>query len=186
MILSAADSDLYFKELEEFLDQARNSQELYERVVNGAFLDRRLSTLLGLGITVLLLVNKKERTIDRIALSETELAQGTLDITVKPFRAIKIPLSYKGNFIAEAIRSGRYQQTSDWQYLFAPALSPEEARLNQAGGGIGCSFVYPLKDVPGGGAMIFSYFITLSKIEPIHREFMFRYTKLAGYKLRNQ
>lgn len=186
MVISSAETEVFFNKVKSYLAEAKSEKDLYEKIVNGAFLDRRMSTLLGLGITVLLLVNKQDRTIDRIALSDTDLAQGTLDVTVKPFRAIKIPLSYKGNFIAEAIRSGRYQQTSDWQYLFAPALKPEEARLNQAGGGIGCSFIYPLVGVPGGGAMIFSYFITLDKIEPVHRELMFRYTKLVAESLQKK
>jgi hypothetical protein len=173
----------YIKGLNAILDSAKSDKALFGSIVNAPFHNRAKATLLGLGITVLLLVNPKERAIERIALSDTELAKGTTDISIKPFKAIKIPLNYKGNFIAEAIRSGRYQQTSDWQYLFAPALAPEESRLNQSGGGIACSFVYPLVGARSGGALIFSYFVPLDKIGLEHRNFMSRYAKLVSKKL---
>lgn len=179
MLLAGTGNNLYLEELNKSLDSSQNGSKLFKTIVNAPFKDRRHSALLGLGIVVLLLVDKKSRTIDRIALSDTELAQGAVDVSVKHFKDIKIPLNYKGNFIAEAIRSGRYQQTSDWQYLFSPALKPEEARINQAGAGIGCSFVYPLKSARDGGAMIFSFFIPLDKIEAVHRDFMYRYSKLV-------
>src|SRR5438105_4592363 len=111
MTPSLAVGEDYIKELKAILDSAKSEKSLFDAIVNAPFHNRAKTTLLGLGITVLLLVNPRERTIDRIALSDTELAKGTTDISVKPFKAIKIPLDYKGNFIAEAIRSGRYQQT---------------------------------------------------------------------------
>jgi hypothetical protein len=182
--LPQIDDEPYYSELKTFLAVAKKDSELFEAIVNAPFHDRRRAALLGLGIVVLLLVNKKKRAIERIALSNTELAEGAVKVSVKPFKEIVIPLGYKGNFIAEAIRSGRYQQTNDWQYLFVPDLTPEEARLNQAGAGIGCSFVYPLIGARYGGALIFSYYLTLDKIEPAHRDFMFRYSKLVSEALR--
>lgn len=185
VLFSAAENDSYFTHLKEMLSSAKGDDELFDLIVNAPFSDRRISTLLGLGIMVLLLVNKKTRTIDRIALSDTSLAKGAVRMSVKPFHDIKIPLNYRGNFIAEAIRSERYQQTSDWQYLFAPDLAPEEARLNQAGAGIACSYVYPLVDARAGGALIFSYYLPLDKIEREHHEFMRRYSRIAAKALQN-
>jgi hypothetical protein len=177
-------NETYIDELKNILSDAKNDKELFRLIVNAPFKDRAKAAVLGLGIAVLLLVDSKDKTINRIALSDTELAKGTINISVKPFRGIKIPLNYKGNSIAQAIRSGQYQQTSDWQYLFAPVLTPEEARLNQAGGGIACSFVYPLIGARSGGAIIFSYFITLDKIGLEHHNFMARYAKLASAALK--
>lgn len=182
-LLAHSDDDAYYKELERLLADVRDKQELYQRAVDLPFENRTRATLLGLGITVLLLVNKQTRNIDRVALSDTELAAGAVRMSVLPFGDIKIPVNYRGNFIAEAIRSGRYQQTSDWQYLFAPALKPEEARLNQAGAGIGCSYVYPLNGVKSGGAMIFSYYQPLDKIGAEHRNFMHAYSKIVSAAL---
>jgi hypothetical protein len=121
--------------------------------------------------------------LNSVAVSDTDLAKGAARMSVTPFAEIKIPLTYHGNFIAEAIRSERYQQTSDWQYLFAPELTPEEARLNQAGAGIACSFVYPLPYARAGGALVFSYYLPIDKIDREHREFMRTYSKLVANSL---
>jgi hypothetical protein len=185
VLFSRTESDVYYSLLSEILNSAKGDRDLFETIVNAPFADRRRSALLGLGIVVLLLVDKTSRTIDRVALSDTDLAKGAVRMSVKPFHDIKIPLNYKGNFIAEAIRSERYQQTSDWQYLFAPELSPEEARLNQAGAGIACSYVYPLIDARVGGALIFSYYLPLEKIEKEHHDFMFKYAQIASKALQN-
>ncbi|MBA3757697.1 hypothetical protein H0X09_02430 [Candidatus Saccharibacteria bacterium] len=180
MFLSGAETEAYFKKLESLLKLPRADSQLFQAIVNAPFHNRPNTTLMGLGIVVLLLVDKQQNLIRRIALSETEPAKGAVDYSVKPFKEIVIPVDFKGNFIAEAIRSGRYQQTSDWQYLFAPDLSPEEARLNQSGAGVGCSFVYPLNQARDGGALIFSYFIMLDRINTKHRDFMYRYAKLVS------
>jgi hypothetical protein len=173
----------YILELKRILEAAKSETQLYESIVNAPFYNKRVTTMMGLGFLSFVLINRTTKTIDRIAISKTDLAQGALDITVKPFRDLKVPIGYKGNAVAEAIRSGRYQQTNDWDYLLKPSLKPEEARLNQAAAGIASSFVYPLTGAKNPGAIIFQYFITLDKIESVHREFMFRYTKLVSQAL---
>lgn len=141
-------------------------------------------TTLGMGFLTLVMVNRKNKTLDRIAMTENDIAQGAKEMTVKPFEELIVPLSFKGNAVVEAVRSGRYQQTSDWNYLLAPVLKPEEARLNQAGAGIASSFVFPLVNARDGGAIIYQYFITLDRIGKQQHDFMFRYTKLASEALR--
>lgn len=183
MIILSSENKIYFEQLKKILDGAKNDPQLFRAIVNAPFHDRRRSTLMGLGIVVLLLVDREKKVIRRVALSDTEPAQGAVDYSVKPFKDIVIPLGFTRNFIAAAIKSGQYQQTSDWQYLFAPDLSADEARLNQAGAGIGCSFVYPLKDARDGGALIFSYYLMLDKIQHQHRDFMYRYAKLVSAAL---
>src|SRR5438105_9330688 len=128
MILSQVVGETYFEQLKGLLGVAKNDRELFEAIVNAPFHDRRCTTTLGLGFLSFVLVNKKSQTIDRIAISKTDTARGAIAITVKPFRELTVPLGYKGNAVAEAIRSGRYQQTSDWSYLLIPVLEPEEAR----------------------------------------------------------
>lgn len=176
-------SEAYIQELKRTLDSVKNDKALFGTIVNAPFYNRRITTILGLGFLSFVMVDKRTRTINRVSISHTDTAQGALDITVKPFRNLKVPIGFKGNAVAEAIRSGRYQQTSDWSYLLNPILKPEEARLNQAGAGIACGFVYPLINVRDGGAIIFQYFITLDKIGMAQREFMFRYTKLVSNAL---
>lgn len=184
MAQSPVVGDTYLSELKRLLETAKTDTQLYEAIVNAPFHDKRTTTMLGLGFLSFVLVNKRTRTIDRISITKNELSQGAIDITIKPFHDLKVPVSYKGNCVSEAIRSGRYQQTNDWNYLLTPVLKPEEARLNQAGAGIASSYVYPLTGSREAGAIIFQYFITLDKIENTHREFMFRYTKLVSRALR--
>jgi hypothetical protein len=137
---------------------------------------------LFLGIVVLLQVNKKTGEIDRVALSNTELAKNTTDVSYKKFDEIKIPLDDKTNIIATAIQTGEPQETDDWQYLFTPVLTPEQARINQASGGIAYSAVYPLKS-RDGGALIFSHFQYSENIGTPQHEFMEKYTALVDEAL---
>jgi len=176
-------NERYYSGIEELLKSAKTDQQLFQAIADAPFHDKSVTTMFGLGIVVLLLVNKKAKTIDRIALARTELAQGTLNMSSKPFREIKIPLSNKENYIAIAIRSGHYMITSDWQYLFTPDLSAEDARFNQAGGGIACSAIYPLPGARDGGAIIFSYFETIDRIGEEHHKFMKQYASIAAKAL---
>jgi hypothetical protein len=165
VLFAGTENDVYYALLRELLNSASGDKELFETIVNGPFSDRRRSALLGLGILTLLLVDNKTKTIKRVAVSDTDLARGAARMAIKPFKEVEVPLAYRGNFIAEAIRSERYQQTSDWHHLFAPNLSAEEARLNQAATGIA------------------SYYLPVEKIEREHREFMRTYTKMVTNSL---
>lgn len=173
----------YFKKVREILGAAKTPADLYKAVVDAPFHDLRQTVHLDLGIIVLLLANKAEGTIDRIALSDTEPAQGAVKMSEKPFNDIKIPLGHSSNIIAQAIATNKPQSTHDWHLLFIPALSEEAARYNQAGAGIECSFVYPLA-AKDGGALIFSFFQPASNINGDHSSFMETYSALAGSYLR--
>jgi hypothetical protein len=177
--INTVDAGIYLEELEKLLKTAKSRKQLYQTIVDAPFHNRVMTGRLGLGITVLLLVNEKESCIDRIALARTELARGTVDMSAKPFREIRIPLKDRDNFISIAIRRKHYMITSDWQFLFVPALTPQQARFNQAGGGIACSVVYPL-DIKPGGAMIFSYYEPVERIGSSHHGFMRDYCRLVA------
>lgn len=172
-----------YAELQKGLEAAKGDAALFRAIVNLPFTFKVQTAYLFLGITVLLLVNKKTNTIDRVALSETELAKNTTDVSVKRFEDIRIPLGHPENIIAKAIATGKPQGTGDWRYLFTPELTPEEAHLNQASGGIGFSAVYPLVGARDGGAMIFSYFQHREEQRPAHREFMETYSRLVAKQL---
>lgn len=150
----------------------------YRAIVNSPFYDKLTTTKLGLGIVVLLLHNAETRTVDRIALSDTFHAEGAVNMSAKPFKKIKIPDNHEANLIVKAIRSHTPQHTADWELLFAPAMSGVDARFNQAGAGIECSYVYPLR-LDGGGALIFSYYIENSKIGDTQKRFMKTYAELV-------
>jgi hypothetical protein len=172
----------YYKSMKTLLSKAKNDEELFEALVNAPFSDKLQTTTLDLGIVVLLLANKKTKTIDRVALSKTEHADWALRMTPIPFHDIKIPIGYKTNTIAVAIKTGVPQRTNDWKFLFVPALEPEAARFNQAGAGIACSFVYPFTS-RDGGTLIFSYYQPFDHISDRHYAFMEKYSVMAGEAL---
>lgn len=173
---------LDYNTLQQRLGEAQDSQALFRAVVDSPFTFKVDMARLHLGIIVLLLANKSTGFIDRVALSNTELAKGTTDISVKKFEDIKIPLAHPQNYISRAIRTKESQFTTDWQYLFTPALTPEEARFNQAGGGIACSSVYPLTGSVDG-ALIFSYYQYPEQLGPEQQAFMQRYAELVSQQL---
>lgn len=177
--------DDYYRSVDTILQASKSRHQLEQAIVNAPFSNLRVTGMLGLGIVVFLMVNKKTRTIDRISVSDNDLTQGTFQMSAKPFREIKIPLDYTKNFIAKAIQTRHYMITSDWQYLFIPSLTPEQARFNQAGGGIACSVVYPLPHINDGGAMIFSYYESIERIGKEHHNFMTRYTSLVQKAYQN-
>jgi hypothetical protein len=174
-------TDEYFANLANILDGAETESDIYEAIVNAPFSNPGATTAMGLGIVVLLLENPKTKTIDRIALSNTEQAKGAVQASVKPFKEIKIPVGYKRNIIAQTIETGQPHTTSDWKNMFIPALTSEEARFNQAGAGIGCSVVQPIEGVRG--ALIFSYFLHPSELTARQNKFMKKYCRLVSKRL---
>ncbi len=164
--------DPYYQALQHMLVIPQvEAAQLFQTIVNAPFHDQLRAIQLDLGILALLLVNEKTQTVDRIALSDTESAHGAVRMSAKPFHKIKIPLTHTTNLIARALATDKMQQTDDWHYLFVPALTAKEARLNQAGSGIECSLIYPFKGVRRG-AMIFSFYQPLSRITKEHFDFV--------------
>jgi hypothetical protein len=180
MSLSLPQDQPYYKKLHKILQSVPTREHLLDAVVNAPFHELRRSMHLDLGIVMLLMVNAEDKTIDRIALSNTPAADGAVKMSEKPFGDIKIPLAHKRNVIAKAITTGEPQMTADWALLFVPALSAQAARFNQAGAGIECSRVYPLKDAGEGGALIFSFFQPARNLGPEHEAFMEAYSGMVA------
>jgi hypothetical protein len=169
---------LEYEALQEALEQPTDDSTLFKMIVNTPFAYRLQMLQMFLGIIVLLLVDKKTSEIHRVALSDTELAKNTTDVSVVPFEEIKIDVTHPTNAIAKAINTGEPQSVSDWKHLFEPALTPTQARINQASAGIACSYVYPLK-ARNGGAMIFSYYQYGSDLGDMQQQFMEQYVTLV-------
>jgi hypothetical protein len=178
-------TESYLADFPRLLRQSSGDNQLFDAIVNAWFRSPNHPISLGLGFVTFLLYNKKTGCIDRIKKTENELGNLGSEISVKPFKAIKIPLDDKVNIIARAIRSGKWAQTNDWDEILTPGLSAQESRLNQANSGIASSVVYPLK-ARDGGALIFHYFITLDKITKELHDFMSSYTKIVDNTLNNK
>jgi hypothetical protein len=175
-----------YEALSDILAAASASDEkLFRAIVNAPFAYPLETAFMFLGIIVLLQVDKDTGMIDRVALSNTELAKNTTNVSYVPFNDIKIPLNHPSNIIASTIREREPHDTTDWRFLFEPALTAEQARMNQASGGIAFSAVHPLNS-RDGGAMIFSYFQYAQNIGDAQRDFMDRYVSLVDEALAKQ
>jgi hypothetical protein len=174
-----------YGELEAMLQvaQPKGDEALFKAIVNSPFRYKLEMAFLFLGITVFLKVNPQTKTIDRIALSDTDLAKNTTTVSVVPFHEIKIGIDEPENIIAQAIRTGKPHDTTDWKYLFTPALTGEQARVNQASAGIAYSAVYPI-EARDGAAMIFSYFQYQEGIGAPQQDFMRRYIEIVTKQLK--
>lgn len=182
MSLSLAKDEKYWQKVTSQISATNNDRELFTAIVNTPFDDKKRIVPLGLGIVVLLLNNIKDGMLDRIALSQTEQAAGAVAYSAKPFKEIRIPIDNQENVINKVITTEKWQLTDDWKDMFIPALTPEEARFNQAGAGIGCSVIYPLAS-RDGGAIIFSFYLLANDIGRAHHDFMSRYVSIADKAL---
>jgi hypothetical protein len=112
------------------------------------------------------------------------MARRTTEVSAKPFNEIKIDLDEPENIIAAAIRTNEMHDTTDWNFLFKPALTAQEARINQANAGIAYSAVYPFT-ARDGGALIFSYFQYKDMVGEQQRQFMKAYTTIVNDALKS-
>lgn len=161
------------------LNGIKDRKKLYQEIVDAPFVTRIQAAHYFLGIVVLLLVDRESGLIERIALSNTDFAKRTKDVSMVPFTQIKIPRDDDVNIIAKAIRTGKPFSTTDWRVLFHPAMSASDARINQANSGIAYSQVHPFT-AAGSGALIHSYYQYPSDIGEAQRYFMKAYTKLVN------
>jgi hypothetical protein len=164
------------EQLEQQLQKEQTSPNLLQRIVDMPFADKLLCAYLDLGIVVLLSINHTQRTIDRVALSNTDLAAGAVTVSEKPFHEIRIPLGNQDNAIARAVRTKQTQLVTDWYELFTPELSAESARRNQLAASIESSIVVPHKE----GAVIFSLFQPAANIDKQHFHFVEGYTRIVS------
>jgi hypothetical protein len=173
--------DIY-TDMKNSLLSASSRKNLFNKIVNLPFSNKLLSTTVDLGIIVLLQINLETNTVDRVALSDTELAKGAVKLSAKQFHEIKIPATETNNIITSAIRSKEFKFTEDWACMFNPILTPQQARLNQASAGIECSLVYPLSS-GHGGALIFSFYQPQSRITGEHLAFVATYADMVDSAL---
>ena len=170
-------SPLSLVHLQELLLISDSKNDMLSKIVNVPFSDKLLVTRLDIGIIVLLFVNARDQTIDRVALSDTVQAKGAVSVSAKPFHEIKIPLDAHENALVKAVQTDTFQLIDDWNSLFTPVLTAEEARRNQLAASIDCSLVVPLH-FSDGGALIFSFYQPEKYLTQEHMYFAHEYTKL--------
>lgn len=170
----------YYNTLTQLLSSMQSDTGLLEIIVNAPFSNKLHATSIDLGIIGLSISDKNRSIFNRVVLSDTEHARWAAKMTPIAFQEIAIPLDDKFNILAKAIRTGVAQKTADWKFLFSPALSAEAARFNQAGAGIACTYTYPLINSQTSGALFFSFYQPLDKIQLKHLDFMEKYSSLVS------
>lgn len=180
-----SDPQFDYAALRKQLQDSTDDDQLFGQIVNAPFANPVQAAFIFLGIVVLLQVDVRTRCIERVALSDTDLARNTTEVSAVPFHDIAVPIDHYENIIAHAIASGEPSDTTDWKFLFEPAMTAEEARINQASAGIAYSAVYPLK-ARDGGALIFSYFQYQHDIGIRQMEFMQQYSDIVDEALAHQ
>lgn len=184
MVASSSDS-LDMNKLKQALRATSNYEQLKTVIVEAPFRQPLAVASLFLAFIVLMLANKKTGQIDRVTITDTELARNTFEVTAVPFEDIKIPLHHPDNIIAQSIDDGRPRDTTDWYYTFTPALTGDQARINQASAGIAYTAIYPI-DIPDGGVLSFSYYQYASEIGDQQRDFMKNYTQIVAQAIKQK
>jgi len=142
--------------LEKIILNSLDFRRVVQEVVDSILLELGYLEL-GYKIVVLALVDKNTNTLKRVALSQTEEAWKTREVSKVPFDQITIPMEAGQNSCIKAIIENRPQITHYFPDILTPPLTPENALESQKNAGIKTSMVYPL-NVRGKtiGIMIFS------------------------------
>jgi len=93
---------------------------------------------------IILLLDKKEKTLVKLAVSQTEQ---TIQTEVKLNQAlfgIKIPLTEQGNLIVKSVNTRRMQLTRGLTTILVPHFNPEQTKIAEDTLGVTSSFIYPL------------------------------------------
>jgi hypothetical protein len=167
-----APDETYYRRLHELLSKPRTAHALFEMVVLAPFHQKIVSAYLGLGVVILLLVDEPHDTINSVAVSKTDAAKDT---------AVHLPLGHHRNAIVKAVVERAPQQITDWSLAFAPELTTQEARMNQAETGTECSVIFPIiRNNRVRGALLFGYLEPPEQIGTNQYDFMTRYSQLVA------
>ncbi|HSX47549.1 MAG TPA: hypothetical protein VLF63_02125 [Patescibacteria group bacterium] len=165
---------------------AKNDDQLFQLIVNVPFYQDKIQTsFIFLGIICLYLVDEKEKNhFKGVAHSKANFGFNHTQYSFTALNNLKFNLNDSQNITAKTIRLGRMGETTDWNELFTPAISTNQARDYQLKSGIEYSAIYPLKS-RGGGALIYGFFQNKSFINELQFDFMKKYTKFVDNQLSN-
>jgi signal transduction histidine kinase len=136
---------------------------------------------LGFQAGVLSLIDRKEGTLKRIAVSHTKAGLIGLKMLPIPYKAIGISLNRTENILIQAIRDKSPKITNNMHDLFVPILDLATVSKLQKTMGIRTSFVYPIisnKEVLG--TMIFSIAGEKNDLPNLQKEAIRRVMEVVG------
>ena len=158
---------------------------LTERIVNSLLFDIGFIRL-DYKIIVLTLIDTQSNLLKRVALSTTQEASITQEVTPVPFEKIEIPLNASNNLLIKAIKTNKTQHTTYWPDIFKPALSNKEAIRNQKSSGIKTSMIYPItiKKKPIG-ALILSMKKNYTEVTEEEKKVIVAFANIVGLAVQN-
>ncbi|HLD51208.1 hypothetical protein A3K34_01185 [candidate division WWE3 bacterium RIFOXYC1_FULL_40_10] len=137
-------------------------------------------------VAVLALIDQENQVLKRVALSQTQEAKKTREVSNVPFEKIITPLSAKQNLCIKAMDENKTQITDYFPDILTPPISPENAIESQKNAGLKSSLIFPLQ-VRGKtiGIMIFSLTKNTSEIQEDEKELLGHFTDLVALAVQN-
>jgi len=171
--------------LERIILDTLDFREVVQKVVDSIFTELGYLDL-GYKVVVLALVDEKNGTLNRVALSQTEEAKKTRQVSEMEFSDIKIPLSSRKNLCIRALKQNKIQITHYFPDILTPPISVENALESQKNAGIKASMVYPLESRGEViGVMIFSMDKTEKHVTPQEWSLLRYFTEMVSLAVQN-
>ncbi len=171
--------------LEKLILNSLDFHETLDEVVNSILTELGYLEL-GYKVVVLALLDKEEQVLKRVALSQTDAAKKTREVSDVPFEEIVIPLSATDNLCIKALLENKPQVTHYFPDILTPPVPVENALESQKNAGIKTSLVYPLTVREETiGIMIFSLSKEESEITAEERTLVEHFTDLAALAVEN-
>jgi len=177
---TARQSQMNFRELRRVLEESRSNKDVYQAIVDKPFSQTVAAAELFLGFMCVFIGNPKKKQVKLMSSSDNDFYHQS--IQGYNFDSKNYHLSYlsdSDNDIVKAILTGKPQFSDDWKSYTRRTSDPEQARLNQANGGIAVNAVYPL-DIENGGALLFCFFNYQDSLGSAQKQFMKKYSHLVG------
>lgn len=134
----------------------------------------------------ILLLNKQENILERVAVSQTESLAKTEALIGKPLRDSKIPLAYNENLIIKAINEKREYETLNMADVLIPNFSTEDSKKIQETLGIKSTLIYPLiVREETIGAITVGIGQTKDHLSAYHKDLLYRLVGVIGIAIDN-
>src|SRR3989344_6255031 len=174
-----------FWELEKTILNSLEYNEVIQNVVD-SILTKLNYFERGYKVVVLVLYDEKDKTLKRIALSQTKEAQKTTEVSAIKFEDIHTPITAVQNLCVRAMLDGKVYSTSYFPDILTPPLTLENALESQRNAGIKASMIYPLMVNNNPiGVLLFSITKDLSEVSADEKSLLQHFTDIVALAVKN-
>ncbi|PIR42758.1 hypothetical protein CO058_04285 [candidate division WWE3 bacterium CG_4_9_14_0_2_um_filter_35_11] len=140
----------------------------------------------GYKVVVLVLLDQEKQVLRRTALSQTEEAKKTREVSNLRFEDIATPMTATRNLCVKAIIDNKPQITTYFPDILTPPVTPGNALESQRNAGIKASMVYPLNvSEKPIGVMIFSMTKREDEVADEEKLLLQHFTDLVALAVKN-